>query len=325
VDELTNWYIRRSRRRFWKSEDDRDKQLAYHTLYSVLSRLTRLIAPFLPFVSEAMYQNMERVYADGTADSVHLATWPEKQPESRDLTIEAQMAMVKDIVSLARSLRNEGAVRVRQPLNEVAVAGVDGGISTELQDLILDELNVKSLKLVESATSLRTLTAKGDFKTLGPKFGPKAKSIAVEIALLKDDALQQLATQGGTITVAGEPISRSDLILSENAAEGYWVRTDNGITVAVDYRVDSDLRLEWLSREFVHHVQNMRRDADLEVTQRITVEYNGGDEVQAAISKHSNYIRTEVLANVITLNSQMDTSADLKIGDLPGAITIKTD
>jgi len=325
VDELTNWYIRRSRRRFWKSEDDSDKQLAYNTLYTVLKRFNRLLAPFMPFLSEAIYQNLDRVYESESADSIHLTDWYKREDHHSEPAIEQEMHRVQEIVSIARSLRNEGGTRVRQPLREVAVAGLDIRLSDELVDLILDELNVRRLSVVSSSGSLRTLSAKGDFKTLGPRFGAKAKEISAKIASLDTTTLAQLLEKGGLIELAGENIGRADMLIIETPIEGYWARTDGKLTVAVDYRVDEELKSEWLAREFVHHIQNMRRDADLDVTQRIVVQYDGSEELQKAVLKHSGYISTETLASSITLNIQMTGSTDLKIGDQVGRITLQSD
>ncbi len=321
IDDLTNWHIRRSRRRFWKSEDDRDKADAYNTLYRAMSDLNRLMAPFAPFVSEAVYQNLERGFNGSLPDSVHLCMLPEAHPDWRDLPLEGTMDRARRIVSMGRALRNEGGKPVRQPLQELVIAGLTEALPKEYIELIADELNVKALRFVEETKSLYTHHAKANFKALGARLGKRMKEFATLIEQLDDDALQPLL-RDGRMTLSGEAFSDADIVISVEAVEGYWIRTEGGLTVAVDYRVSRELYQEWLAREFVHQVQNMRRDADLEVTQRIRVAYVCDDELADAVRKHREYIQTETLSLDLLRKTGALIGDAIKIGDQSGWIEL---
>ncbi len=323
IDELTNWYIRRSRRRFWKSEDDQDKAAAYATLYKVLCDMNRMLAPFLPFVTETIFQNLERAYEPSVNDSVHLAIWPTGASEARDKQLETEMSEVRGIVTIARSLRNEGNVRVRQPLPEIVVYGISEKFSAELENLILDELNIKRLQYCEDQSELFSYRAKADFQKLGPRLGRNLKEVAVGISNLDDDAIQRLLDVG-MIDIAGNSVSKGEIILEQVAKDGYWVRSEGNLTVAVDNRINEHLRREWLAREFVHHVQNLRKEADLEVTQRIKIEFSSENEMCDAITAHLEYIKTETLANSLELVSDLPSGKDFNVGGLSGKITVNS-
>ncbi len=322
IDDLTNWYIRRSRRRFWKSEDDNDKQAAYQTLHKVLVNLNRMLAPFLPFLSEVIYQNLERGYNSNAVDSVHLIEWVKPLCE-RDMNIEVPMQQVRDIITIARSLRNEGNTRVRQPLPEVVIATEgDMTMHDDYEELILDELNVKAVRRVDDAGVLFSYRSKADFKALGPRFGKNVGKIANEIANLSDPAIRQLLTDG-EIELAGESVYKDDVILAQIPVEGYWVRTEGALTVAVDHRITDELTSEWLAREFVHHVQNMRKEADLEVTQRIVIETNSDSDLRYALEQHEEYIKAETLSVELKSSLEHDVDTEYIIGNQKGNITIR--
>ena len=192
IDELTNWFIRRSRRRFWKSEDDQDKAAAYNTLFFVLTRFNRILSPFLPLVTETIYQNLERAYDASLPDSVHLTRWPAAIPLLRDIDLEQTMQDAREIVTIALSLRNEGSVRVRQPLRSITVCGLKTHLNEEIVELILDELNIKELHYTDRKEELFSLKAKADFKKLGPRLGKNLKVVADAIAELEDEELESI-------------------------------------------------------------------------------------------------------------------------------------
>lgn len=322
LDELTNWYIRRSRRRFWKSEDDDDKQWAYKVLHHVLTTVNRMLAPFLPFVSEVVYQNIERGYDALLPDSIHLSDWPESYPDRRDFDLEKQMEQVRQVVTLARSLRADYSVRVRQPLRELVVAGFAVELGGDFEELILDELNIKALRRVDDASELFHWQAKGDMKSLGPKYGARMKEVLSLVAGLDHIAISKLL-EDGKLEVAGLTLVKEDLLLSQQATEGYWVRSEGSLTVGISNRLDQELTDEWLAREFVHHVQNLRREADLDVTDRIWVEYTGSEEVVRAVRQCMDYIKLETLAASVSQVDEGCETAELKIGDYPGRIRIR--
>jgi len=321
IDELTNWYIRRSRRRFWKSEDDSDKRDAYNTLYFELKNLNRIMAPFLPFTTEAVFQNLERGFEKDSPDSVHLCYWPDENADLRSKPLEEAMELTRRISSIGRALRNEGGVRVRQPMKEVVVSGVSDEFVREYGDLIMDELNVKSFRVEPDPKALFSYSAKGDFKTLGPRFGKNVKAVIQAIQDLGDDELDQLV-KDGRISIDEESIEITDVILTQEPAEGYWVRSEGDLTIAIDQNINKELHSEWLAREFVHHVQNLRREKDLEVTQRIRIDFCGNGEFIVAIKKNHDYICTETLANDLVFEEDIAGIEPVKIGDQKGKFNI---
>ncbi|MBT3232663.1 MAG: isoleucine--tRNA ligase [Calditrichaeota bacterium] len=321
IDELTNWYIRRSRRRFWKSEDDLDKKDAYNTLYFELKNLNRIMAPFLPFVTEAVFQNLERGFEDDSPDSVHLCFWPEERTEMRSKPLEEDMDLTRRISSIGRALRNEAGIRVRQPMKEVVVSGVSEEFAQQYGDLINDELNVKSFRVESNPKALFSYSAKGDFKTLGPRFGKNVKTIIQAIQNLSAEDLDQLV-KNGKFMLDDETIELADVILTQEAVDGYWVRSDGDLTVAVDQGITEELHAEWLAREFVHHVQNLRRERDLEVTQRIRIDFCGDERVVTAIKKNLSYICTETLTNDLVFSEDLTEVDSVKIGDSKGKFKI---
>ncbi|NQT34797.1 isoleucine--tRNA ligase [bacterium] len=323
IDELTNWYIRRSRRRFWKSEDDQDKASAYATLFRVITNLNRMLAPFMPFVSEVVFQNLERAYSSDKTDSVHLSEWLAPNPEARDIDLEQSMAITRNIVSIARSLRNEGGVRVRQPLSEIVVSGNGNKLGSELEALILDELNMKKLRYTEDQDELFSYGSKADFKQLGPRLGKRIKEISSAIADLDDASIRNFISTG-SIQIEGEKIEKDDIIIEQIPKEGFWVRSDGALTIAVDNHIDKQLRSEWLAREFVHHVQNLRKEADLEVTQRINIQFKSSAEITDSVKEHTVYIMNETLALSLKDNTDLTAGSGFEVGNQSIRMVINT-
>lgn len=321
IDDLTNWYIRRSRRRFWKSEDDSDKRDAYNTLYFELKNLNRIMAPFLPFVTESVYQNLERGFEKGSPDSIHLCFWPEGNEKLRSKPLEEAMELTRRISSMGRALRNEGGIRVRQPLQEIVVAGVSEEFVNQYGELITDELNVKSFRVEPDRKALFSYRARGDFKTLGPRFGKNVKSVIQSIENLSDEDLDGLV-KDGKITIGTETIMVGEVILTQESFDGYRVRSEGDLTVAINMVISENLRSEWLAREFVHHVQNLRRENDLEVTQRIQIDYSCDEMIKAAIKNNQTYICTETLANDLVFDDKLNEGEPVKIGDQKGKFKI---
>jgi isoleucyl-tRNA synthetase len=300
IDDLTNWYIRRSRRRFWKSQDDEDKDQAYRTLYYVLIQLSKVAAPFIPCLSDAIYMNLR---TDDMPDSVHLCDFPQADESNRDPELESQMADVMTCVRLGRLLRTENNLKVRQPLATIHVVSRNAAIRERLaglSDLITDELNIKQAEFGEHVTELATLKAKPDFKKLGPRLGPRVKDSAKALAALDTEALEPL-TAGSSVRVTlsdGEEIELSpdEIVMELVPREGVVVASEGEIVIALDTELTDALKAEGIAREFVNKVQNMRKTSGLDVSDRITIQYAGSDDVQAAIGSHIDYINSEVLS-----------------------------
>jgi isoleucyl-tRNA synthetase len=317
LDQLTNWYIRRSRRRFWKSEDDQDKQNAYTTLYCALVDFTYILAPFTPFISEEIYQNLVRTVSTDTPESVHLASWPEKVLDEIDEDLAIWMDLCRKIVRAGRDLRQQHSIKVRQPLSEIKVVvrpEYGSGLRT-LQDLILDELNVKELQLLSNDNELVQLQAKPDFKKLGPKFGKEVNKAAEVIRSLSENIVKSLEA-GDTVEADGFKIDAEDVQIERAASDKYALSDSEGITIALNLELTPELQNEGRARELVHQIQNQRKEAGLEVTDRIEIKYQADAELDGAVNAHLDWIKSEILA------TEFESAAK---SDLNGAVTKKID
>jgi isoleucyl-tRNA synthetase len=293
VEDLTNWYIRRSRRRFWKSTNDADKISAYRTLRYVLVQLSKVAAPFTPFIAEEIYTNLK-----GASDpeSVHLCDFPTANAAARDLELERRMADVQQVVELGRRLRADNDLKVRQPLSALKLAGGD---VKGLEELIEDELNVKSVQFIADETELRDVSFKANFKTLGKKCGPKMKAVAAAIQSAKEIPAE----------IEGIAIDAEDVLVTRSPKAGLVVQSEGKVVVGLETALTPELVAEGLAREFVSHVQAMRKEADFEVTQRITVTVKADDETRAALEKYLDYVKNETLATEIVWSDEVAAEA----------------
>ena len=289
VEDLTNWYIRRSRRRFWKSTNDGDKLSAYRTLRYVLVQLSKVAAPFTPFIAEEIYRNLK---GKSDPDSVHLCDFPTANAAARDLDLERRMADVQAAVELGRRLRADNDLKVRQPLSALKLAGGD---VAGLESLIEDELNVKKVEFVADETELCNVSYKANFKTLGKKCGPKMKAVAAAIADMRDEG-RGMREEGWTKEIEGIEISADDVLVTRSPKEGLVVASEGAVVVGLETALTPELIAEGLAREFVSHVQSMRKEADFEVTQRIALTVEADDEMRSALEAHSQYVKGETLA-----------------------------
>jgi isoleucyl-tRNA synthetase len=304
VEDLTNWYIRRSRRRFWKSQNDGDKLHAYRTLRYVLVQLCKVAAPFTPFIAEEIYTNLKGA---GDPESVHLCDFPTANAAARDPALEKRMADVMAAVELGRRLRAENDLKVRQPLAALKIAGGD---VKGLEDLIEDELNVKTVEFIADETELCQISFKANFKTLGKKCGAKMKAVAAAIASAKTLPAE---AEG----VALEP---EDVIVTRASKPGLVVASQGSIVVGLETALTPELIAEGNAREFVSHVQSMRKEADFEVTQRITVAVRADAEMKAALEAHMDYVKNETLATEVTI---AEGAGDVDLNGHKTAIEVK--
>lgn len=314
VDALTNWYIRRSRRRFWKSEDDADKRHAYRTLRYVLLQLAKVAAPFCPFVSEQIYRNLK---GPGDPESVHLCDFPLPHAAARDLPLERDMALVQRIVGLGRQLRVDEDLKVRQPLAALRVASADPAVRAALPryaDIIKEELNVKELRLSADETDLATLSLKADFKRLGPRFGARMKAAAAAIAALPPEQAAALARgEAVTLNLQGEAvqIAPDDVVIRRDPREGLVVAAEDNAVVALETDLTPALIAEGLARECVSRVQALRKEADLEVTQRIDILASADDELAAALTEWQDFILEETQGDALILGDPLGDPIDI--------------
>jgi len=302
VDDLTNWYIRRSRRRFWKSEADEDKRTAYATLYYVFVRLIRVLAPIIPFVTEAMYQNLVRGVQPEAFESVHHTYWPEVEPDVADDELLREMALARQIASLGLGARGSVNIKVRQPLARALVyaEGEHVGLTPELIEIVADELNVKSLAFVAEEGELVSYRLVADGRQLGPKFGKAFPQVRAALAQVDAASAVRRLNAGLTleIMVNGEMVTLlpEEIIVDADPAAGLAVAADKGVTVAVDAVITPELEAEGRVRDLVRYVQTLRKDADYDLDQRITVGLFGLDAAAAeAVQGLRDYILQETL------------------------------
>ncbi len=352
IDDLTNWYIRRSRRRFWKSDDATDKASAYATLYEVLTTFSKVIAPALPFFAERLHQNlvvepgMAKAEDDENAEvvrnrvaslsaglesvkhklderSVHLCEYPQPDEKKIDRAVELAMKSARETVTLGRALREKHKLKTRQPLQTLTVVSTDAAVRAALTahaELLEEELNVKQVVALADDAELATLSFKPNLKTLGKKLGKKLKDASVEIAALTREQWAVLE-QGGTVTVQGEAISKDDVLVARTAKGEFVVESSGDLTVAFDTKVTDVLRREGLMREVVSRVQKARKDGGLEVSDRIVLSLATTDaDLKLCFSEHDTRIKDEVLA----VKLDVPASGDGEAMDIDGhAVTVK--
>ncbi|GAB5441253.1 MAG: hypothetical protein Fues2KO_16020 [Fuerstiella sp.] len=352
IDDLSNWYIRRNRRRFWRSKDasDTDKTAAYETLYEVLVRLSQLLAPCIPFLTERMYQNL--VLARDVSDfleseisnlksqiansngslpgSVHLCDYPSADAGLLDKDLNRRMAAAQQVVKLGHKLREENTLRVRQPLAELQYAAADDQTAAaigQLSDVIKEELNIEQITQQANLDDLVGYSYKPNLKTLGPKYGKLLGVLRKQLPELGDDVLAPLRRgENLTIDIDGNTIDLTPddvLISTEQAAD--WVCADeSGIQIAISTVLTDDLIRKGMSRDFVRHVQQLRKDAGLHIQDRIRIEYHSEDnQVQAMVAEWSDYIRGETLADDIEFISSPPADAKtVSVGDAATTIWI---
>ncbi|MCW8806045.1 MAG: isoleucine--tRNA ligase [Ignavibacteriaceae bacterium] len=319
IDHLSNWYVRRCRRRFWKSEMNENKLAAYQTLYECLVTISKLIAPFTPFLAEELFQNLNSVTKNEKIESVHLADLPVTGEINYEL--ETKMDVAQQVVYLVRAIRAKSNLKVRQPLKKLIVV-VDKkmkGALAKMKDVILEEVNIKELEILDDDSTLVHKSAKANFKTIGPKFGKNVKVVAEKIKDFTDSEIN-LIELGKTVTIGvnGDSfeISKDDVEILSEQISGWIVESENGVTVAVDTEISAQLLSEGMAREFVNRVQNMRKDAGFQVTDKINIEFLGNSDFVLAISSFANYISGETLADKIKNIDELEGGfiQDQKIG-----------
>ena len=325
IDDLTNWYIRRSRRRFWKSQNDNDKMEAYATLYYCLVTFAKTAAPFIPFVTESIYQNLK---TDSMPESVHLCDYPTPD-DCRDVYLEKQMELTMQAVSLGRFLRTQNNLKVRQPLARAILVAPNEEATEMLRKtdwIVAEELNVKAVEFCADETALVSRSAKANFKTLGKKLGKNMKEGAALIMNFNDAQIFDiLAGKEIAITFSDGSscaISSEDLLIQREQKAGMTVATENGITIALDTTLNEELIAEGFAREFVSKLQNLRKESQLEVSDRISIEVAVANESNKGyLEKFEDYVKNETLTTKVTF---VDSMADGEVFDVNGEnVTVK--
>ncbi|HCY77443.1 MAG TPA: isoleucine--tRNA ligase [Ignavibacteriales bacterium] len=327
IDQLSNWYVRRSRRRFWKSEMNKEKLSAYQTLYECLETICKLTAPFAPFISEAIYLDLNAETKREKFESVHLAEFP--KATYRDKALEEKMEVAQNVVYLTRAMRAKNNLKVRQPLKKIMVA-LDKSkhdALSKMKDVILEEVNIKELIILTDDSEIVNKSAKANFKSIGPKFGKKVKAVAESIKNFTKDEISKIEL-GNEIILNIEDedltISKDDVEIISTEITGWVVEAESGITVAIDAELDEALIEEGLAREFVNRIQNMRKDAGFDVTDKIIITFTASENFVKAIKNFNQYISTETLAEKLSeeIKSENGFTQEFKIGEFDCSINI---
>lgn len=301
LDDLSNWYVRRSRRRYWKSERDADKDTAYATLWHVLVKLSRALAPIIPFMTEEIYQNLVRNVYDDAYESIHHTDWPQADSDVIDEARIEQMSLARRAASLGLSARSSAGIKVRQPLSKVLVHVKEGWAELEREhvDILADELNVKEFEFVEDADALLSYKVFPVNKLLGPKYGADFPKVRAALNELDPDdvAAKVTAEEPVTLDVNGESVTLEpeEIMVKTEASEGLSTAEDNLLTVAIDTTITPELRAEGLAREIVRRVQAQRKEADFNIEDRITTWYQAEAELAKIFEQWSDYIKDETL------------------------------
>ncbi len=307
IDQLSNWYVRRNRRRFWKSEKGKDKTAAYQTLYECMTAVTRLMAPFAPFLAEELHQNLSSVSKHGDPESVHLCYVPAVDESVINRGLEERMERAIKIVGLVRAMRMKSNLKVRQPLQKIILPVSnehDRAVIKQMEEVILEEINVKQIEFVTDDSGIVRKKAKPNFRSLGQKFGKTVQPIAARIREFTSREITQLERDGTMVVPVNGveySIRKEDVEVIHEDLKGWMVESDGSLTVALDTELGDELIEEGLAREFVNRVQNMRKDAGLEVTDRIRIYHRSSERLAKALTRLSSYVRQETLATEISI------------------------
>jgi len=310
-DHLSNWYVRLCRRRFWKGDYTEDKIAAYQTLYQCLITVAQLSSPISPFFMDRLFCDLNKVTAKDNSQSVHLADFPKADEQAIDTDLEERMQLAQNISSMVLSLRKKEGIKVRQPLAKIMVPVRDSKFKSQLEkveQLILSEVNVKNLEFLEDSSSILVKKIKPNFKTLGPKYGAIMKDIAQLLGKLNAEEIETIekgipyatSIKGVQVTISPE-----DVEITSEDIQGWLVANTGGLTVALDIEISQELKEEGLARDFVNKIQNLRKENQYEVTDKISIQIKSDDNINAAINNNLNYICTETLASSLDIISEI--------------------
>jgi isoleucyl-tRNA synthetase len=299
VDDLSNWYVRRSRRRFWKSEADADKQAAYATLYEVLVNLAKILAPVLPFMTEAMYQNLVRSVEAQAPESIHHCAYPPADEALIDHALLDDVALSRSVVTLGHSIRASSNLKVRQPLSKaiVVVAHDRQDRIRRTADIIADELNVKAVELAEDEAALVTYRLLPDNKKLGPKFGAKFPQVRSALQSADSFAVAHAVRSGQSVTLGEFELAPDEILVTPQPREGFAIASEGGVVVALDTHLTLELKQEGQAREVVRRVQDLRKTAGFEISDHIALTYQTEGGMKDTIEQWAAYIKSETLAD----------------------------
>lgn len=321
-ENLSNWYVRLSRRRFWKGNYGADKISAYQTLYTCLKSVAQLGAPLAPFYMDKLYKDLNGVTEKENWGSVHTAFFPEQDKACINSGLERKMERAQQISSLALSLRKKEMIKVRQPLRRVMIPVLDETVRKEIEavsDLIKSEINVKSVELIDDASDILVKTAKPNFRKLGPRFGKDMKHVVEAVNTMDARAIATLESKGEiNIEINGKMtmLERGEIEITSEDIEGWLVASNGALTVALDVEIDEGLKEEGIARELVNRIQNLRKEAELEVTDHIDLKIKKDGRVEKAVNNNLSYIKTETLAETLDLKDNLEKGVSIEFDDI---------
>jgi isoleucyl-tRNA synthetase len=298
LDNLSNWYVRRSRRRFWKSENDGDKNQAYQTLYIVLVQFSKILAPFMPYISDEIYRNLTG------KESVHLEEWPKVATHLIDEKLNQKVHLLRLVVNLGHSVRAQAKIKVRQPLSKVGIAlpkDLNPEFIEDQKDVILEELNLKDMEIIEESSDIVEVSVQANAKVLGPKYGAEVQNI---IKKIKEGDFE--LSEEGSVKVGNFELIGDEVTIGFKGKEGFDVASEQGVVVALDTHISDELKKEGYARDIVRQIQELRKQADYQVDDRISVLVDSSGEVADAVTEFSDYIKRETLANELSLGGDME-------------------
>ncbi|WP_312174326.1 isoleucine--tRNA ligase [Chryseobacterium sp.] len=326
-DNLSNWYVRLCRRRFWKGDYSEDKISAYQTLYTCLETVAKLSAPLAPFFMDQLYQDLNRVTGKESAESIHLTDFPVADESLIDQDLVEKTHLAQNITSMVFSLRKKENVKVRQPLQKVLIPVLDSKTEEQISavsELIKQEVNVKEIQLInaEEASHLIIKQIKPNFKALGPKLGKDMKAVGGEIANFNAELISQLE-KDGKLDIQGYEITLEDVEISTKDIPGWTVTSDGKTTVALDLTLTEELKSEGIAREFINRIQNLRKDKDFDLTDRILISLEDNSPFIDDIRKNEEYISSEVLSNKIEIVSSLSNFNEIEIDEVNFKINVE--
>ncbi|MBS1621716.1 MAG: isoleucine--tRNA ligase [Bacteroidetes bacterium] len=321
-EQLSNWYVRLCRRRYWKGEYEQDKICAYQTLYECLETLVRLMAPISPFFSDVVFQNLNSITQRFKAESVHHVDFPVADENVIDRSLEERMQMAQDISSLILSIRKKVNIKVRQPLQKVLIPALNPGMKTQVQkveNLIRSEVNVKEIEYLDPDNTFIRKMIKPNYSALGKKLGPKMKAVTASLALFSQEEIQKLEKQGNyTLIIDGESLilERAEVEISSNDIPGWMVANKGLLTVALDITLTPELKREGDAREFVNRIQNIRKDNGFELTDRIEVKVAVNNGLKESLAQFKTYICAEILADNLEILPEIEGGTEIEVNDV---------
>lgn len=329
-ENLSNWFVRLSRRRYWKGEYAEDKISAYQTLYTCLVTVAQLGAPIAPFFMDRLYKDLTSgVTLAGVKESVHLSDFPKADTSLIDKTLERKMQRAQTISSLVLSLRQREKIKVRQPLQKIMIPVLNEATKKEIEavtDLIKSEVNVKEVELIDEASGILVKQIKPDFKKLGPRFGKDMKAVAAVIQQFGQEEIATLEKEGEIsieITEKSTTLTFDDVVISSQDIEGWLVANADGITVALDVTISPALKHEGIAREIVNRIQNLRKDSGFEVTDKISVTLQEDETLIPAVQDYIEYIKQETLTEALQFVPQLDTGVEITFDEIETRLDIK--